>query len=162
MGGTLRLGAISANSSVGVPAVPTLSEPGPLSPLRSTSSSPFRSVRFEPSALQNYLLPRDNTPLTAGFPLRKRRRRGPGSGRTSSTRSFSTIPSRTRSLRQAAPTRRTEGLEVLDGAARGTCRFTEIATPDDTRLNLLIPLSPDCSTVRQRPRIVPALCTIVS
>src|SRR5215203_1864870 len=140
MGGTLRLGAISANSSVGVPAVPTLSEPGPLSPLRSTSSSPFRSVRFEPSALQNYLLARDNTPLTAGFPLRKRRRRGPGSGRTPSTRSFPTIPSRTRSLRQAAAAGRTEDFEEPGGAVRGTRKATEIAAPDDKRLDLLIPL----------------------
>src|SRR3712207_6093845 len=61
MGGTLRLGAISANSSGGLPAVPTPSGLAPLSPLRSMDFSPFRAVRFGPSTLQNHLLPRDNT-----------------------------------------------------------------------------------------------------
>src|SRR3712207_1386376 len=69
MAGTLRLGAISANSSVGLPAVSTPSGPAPLSLLRSTVFSPFRSARFEPSILQSHLLPRDNTPPHARFPV---------------------------------------------------------------------------------------------
>jgi hypothetical protein len=56
------------------------------------------------------------------------------------TRSFHIILSRTRSLRQAAAARKTEDFEEPGGAVRGTRKATEIAAPDDKRLDLLIPL----------------------